>query len=61
MMMFVFWVVTQCEFVIDTNVSEEHVASISNPEDGGSMFLQKLVSTYKSTRRHNPEEQHPQI
>jgi hypothetical protein len=50
MSMFVFWVVTPCGLVGRCNVSEEHTASILNPEDGDSMFLNTLV--YISTRSH---------
>jgi hypothetical protein len=32
-----------------------HVTGYYRPEDGGSMFLRKLVSTYKSTRLQNLE------
>jgi hypothetical protein len=28
MLVLVFWVKTPCELVVDTNVSEEHIASI---------------------------------
>jgi hypothetical protein len=31
---------------------------VFSPEDGDSMFSQASVSTYVSTRRHNPEELH---
>jgi hypothetical protein len=36
-------------------------AFVFSPKDGGSMFLQKLVCTYKSTRRYNPEDEHRQV
>jgi hypothetical protein len=42
--MLVFWVVMPCRLVGDTNVSEKHTVSI---------FM-----TYKSTWRHNSEDQH---
>jgi hypothetical protein len=29
-----------------------------SPEEIGSKFLSNVVSSYKSIRRHNPEEQH---
>jgi hypothetical protein len=28
------------------------------PEDGGNIFLRKVVPSYKSTRKHNPEVHH---
>jgi hypothetical protein len=41
---------------VDTNVSEEYTASIFRTEAVCSS--ETLVSTYKSTRRWNPEDQH---
>jgi hypothetical protein len=40
---------------VDTSVSEEHTASVFRAEGGDSIFLRN-VPTYKSTRRHNPED-----
>jgi hypothetical protein len=57
-----FWVLTPCNYV-----SDEHTISIFNPldvEDRLNMetvcFSRTLVSTCKSTRCQNPEEQHGQ-
>jgi hypothetical protein len=51
MSIFVLWVVTPCGLV---DVSEEHTVSVFRAElSSGS-----LVSTYKSTRRYNPERRH---
>jgi hypothetical protein len=60
MSMLVFWVVTPCGLVgrYSTNVSEEYTASIFRVEDGGIMFLRNVGTTYKFTRRYNPENQH---
>jgi hypothetical protein len=38
MPMTVFWVVTPCGFVVDTNVSEEGTTSVFSPE-GASVFF----------------------
>jgi hypothetical protein len=51
--MLIFGVVTPCGLV-RTNVSEEHTASIFK----AVCFSEMLVSTYKSTRRYNPEDKH---
>jgi hypothetical protein len=40
------------------SVSEEHTTSFFSPEDRGSMFLRNVVCTYKTTRCHNPENEH---
>lgn len=42
-------VVTPCEFVGNTNVSEERTASILGVTDGGNMFLRNEVSVFTST------------
>jgi hypothetical protein len=44
--------------VVDTNVSEKHIVSISGDEDGEVCFSETFVSTHESTRRHSPEERH---
>jgi hypothetical protein len=57
--MLVFWVLTPCGLVlVDTNVSEEHIASIFRAEYRGSMLILKAVFSYKSTRRYNLEDQY---
>jgi hypothetical protein len=45
---------------VGISVSKEHTTSIFSPEDGDSMFLEKVVSACKSTLRHNPVVQHQQ-
>jgi hypothetical protein len=44
-----FWVVTSSDLQVPTSVSEKHAISI---------FKAVLASTYKSTRRHNPQQQY---
>jgi hypothetical protein len=39
-----------------TIVSKEHTASISNPEIEAVCSSETLVSTYKSTLRHNADD-----
>jgi hypothetical protein len=56
MSMRVFRVVTQCGLVCTYQRFEEHTASISWAEAVCSS--ETLVSTYKSTRRYSPEDQH---
>jgi hypothetical protein len=46
--MLVFWVVMLFGLQVDTNVLEKHL----------HLQGRMLVSTYKSTRHYNPEEQH---
>jgi hypothetical protein len=41
---------------IDTNASEKNIVFIFRAGDG--MFSETLLSTYKSKRPHNPEQQH---
>lgn len=43
---------TLCNLVV-TNTSEEPITSL--PEAGSEKFLQKLVTTYNTTQRHNPD------
>jgi hypothetical protein len=38
MSMFVFWVVTPCELVVHTSVSQEHTLSIFGAKDGNCPF-----------------------
>jgi hypothetical protein len=57
-MVLFFWALTPCRLV--SNIS--HRFGWTHPfrssfEDGGSMFLRTLVSTGKSARRYNPEDQ----
>jgi hypothetical protein len=43
---------------VDISILEEHAASsfIVNPEDGGNILSETLVSTYKITQCHSPED-----
>jgi hypothetical protein len=43
---------------VDIGIPSGNVVWIKSPEDGGSIFLRKMVSTYKSRRRYNPEDHH---
>jgi hypothetical protein len=58
MFMFLFWVVTPYVFVGRRQRFGETSVSIFSPEDGDIIFSEALISTYESTRRHNPEKQH---
>jgi hypothetical protein len=37
-----FWDLTPCRLVDDTNILQEHTASIFRAKEGGSMFLQNV-------------------
>jgi hypothetical protein len=53
---------TNCSYCVilqvDINILEEHAASffIVNPEDGGNILSETLVSTYKITQCFKPED-----
>jgi hypothetical protein len=51
--MLLLWIVTPCRLIHTqaTNVSEKYTLSIFRAEE-------TLISTFKSTRRHNSEQQH---
>jgi hypothetical protein len=61
MSMGVFWIVTPSEFVGGYHVSKEYTSSIFTADVlkmEAVCSSEMLVSTYKSTRRYNPEDRH---
>jgi hypothetical protein len=60
--MLVFLATTPCGLVVISMFLRNILPTFHfNPEEGGVIFLRKLVSTYKSTQRHSPEDQHAHI
>jgi hypothetical protein len=58
MSMLVFWVATRCGRKVVTNILEEGIASIFRVKWNSS---ETLVTTIKTTLRHNPEDHNRQI
>jgi hypothetical protein len=59
MWIFVLWVVTPCELVVVTSVSEEHIAPTFFPEDGNIISLRNVgIYMLVFTWSYNPEDQH---
>jgi hypothetical protein len=57
--MLFFWVVTPCGLLGTYKHFTENILSPSStPKIETEYFSETLVSTYKSTRRYNPEDQH---
>jgi hypothetical protein len=54
-----FWVVTPCSPVESFQRFEGIIASIFIYTEDGAGSSEKLVTAYKTTRRHNPEDHNP--
>jgi hypothetical protein len=53
-----FWVLAPCRLADRRYILPPSSGQDFSPEDGDSMFLRNVASTYDSTRRQNPKEQH---
>jgi hypothetical protein len=56
MSLVVLWVVIPCSLVSGTNILQECVIDISDPEDGSDVFLQNVDNCQQDTHHHNPED-----